>query len=49
MEDQGQKQVEALNDLKPKAINDKSEAKISLPRSTMIFNDLINKRKKIMS
>ena len=27
IEDQGQKQVEALKDLKPKAINDKSEEK----------------------
>ena len=44
-----QKQVEALKDLKPKAINDKSEEKNSPPRSTIIFNDLISERKKIMS
>ena len=44
-----EKQVEALKDLKPKAIDDKSEEKDSLPRSTIIFNDLISKRKKIMS
>ena len=35
--------------LKSKAINDKSEEKNSLPRSTIILNDLISKRKKIMS
>ena len=31
------------------AVNDKSEEKNSLPRSTTIFNDPISKRKKIMS
>ena len=46
IEDQGQKQVQALKDLKPKAINDKSEEKNSLPKSTIIFYDLISKRKK---
>ena len=46
IEGQGQKQVEALKDLKPKAINDKSEEKDSLPRSTIAFNDLISERKK---
>ena len=35
--------------LKSKAINDKSEEKNSLPRSTIILNELISKRKKIMS
>ena len=48
-EDQGQKQVEASKDLKSKAINDKCKEKNSLPRSTIIFNDLFSKRKKIMS
>ena len=48
MEDEGQLQVEALKDLKPKAINDKSEEKNSLPRSAVIFNYL-RERKKIMS
>ena len=46
MEDEGQLQVEALKDLKPKAINDKSEEKNCLPRSTISFNDLISERKK---
>ena len=46
IEGQEQKQVEALKDLKPKAINDKSEEKNSLPRSTILFNDLISERKK---
>ena len=49
IEDQEQKQVEALKDLNPKAVNDKSEEKNSQSRSKIIFNDLINKRKKIMS
>ena len=49
MEDEGQLQVEALKDLKPKAINDKSEEKNSLPRSTIIFKILLAKEKKILS
>ena len=49
IEDQGQKQVEVLKDLKPKETNDKSEEKNSPPRSTIIFNDFISERKKIMS
>ena len=49
IKDQGQKQVEALKDLKPKAINDKSEEKNSLPRSTIIFKILLAKEKKILS
>ena len=50
IEDQEQKQVKALEDLKPKkqtkSIEDKSN---NLPKATAIFNDLINKRKEIMS
>ena len=50
IEDQGQKQVEALESLKPKEqtkpIEDKSN---NQPKATIIFNDLINKGKKIMS
>ena len=50
IEDQGQKQVDALKDLKPKEqtkpIEDKSN---NQSKATIIFNDLINKRKKIMS
>ena len=45
IEDQGQKQVEALKNLKPKeqkAIKDKSN---NLSRATIIFHDLISKRK----
>ena len=49
IEDQEQKQTEALKDLKLKAINDKSEDKNSLPRSAIIFNELISEWKKIMS
>ena len=50
IEDQGQKQFEALESLKPKEqtkpIEDKSN---NQPKATIIFNDLINKEKKIMS
>ena len=50
IEDQGQKQVDALKDLKPKEqtkpIEDKSN---NQSKTTIIFNDLINKRKKIMN
>ena len=46
IEDQGKKQVKALEDLKPKEqtkpIEDKSN---NQPKATAIFNDLINKRK----
>ena len=49
IEDQGQKQVEVLKDLKRNKINNKSEEKNSPPISTIIFNDLISERKKIMS
>ena len=50
IEDQGQKQVDALKDLKPKdqtqPIEDKSN---NQSKVTSMFNDLINKRKEIMS
>ena len=47
IEDQSEKQVDALENLKPKEeakpIKDKSN---NQPRANIIFNDLINKRKK---
>ena len=50
IEDQGKKQVDVLKDLKEKEqtklIEDKSS---NQSKATIIFNDLINKRKKIMS
>ena len=50
IKDQGQKQVDALKDLKPKEqtkpIEDKSN---NQSKATITFNDLINKRKQIMS
>ena len=50
IEDQGKKQVDALENLKPKEetrpIEDKSNNK---SKATIIFNELINKSKKIMS
>ena len=50
IEDQGEKQIDALKDLKPKEqtkpIEDKSN---NQSKATIIFNDLISKRKKIMS
>ena len=49
-EDQGQKQVAALESLKPeeqtKLIENKSN---NQSKATIIFNDFINTRKKIMS
>ena len=45
IKDQGQKQLETLKDVKPKSINDKSEEKNSKPRSTVIFNDLSERKK----
>ena len=49
IEDQGKKQVDALENLKPKEetrpIEDKSNNK---SKATIIFNDLINKRKALM-
>ena len=50
IEDQGKKQVDALESLKPKEqkkpIEDKSNNR---PKATTIFDDLVNKRKEIMS
>ena len=50
IENQGQKQVDALKDLKPKEqtklIEDKSN---NQSKAATIFNNLINKRKKIIS
>ena len=50
IEDQGKKQVDVLKDLKEKEqtklIEDKSS---NQSNATIIFNDLINKRKKVMS
>ena len=47
IEDQGQKQIDALESLKPKEetkpIEDESN---SQSKATIIFNELINKRKK---
>ena len=49
IEDQGKKQVDALENLKPKEetkpIEDKSN---NQSRATIIFNELINKRKGLM-
>ena len=50
IEDQGKKQVDALENLKlkeeTKPIEDKSN---NQPKATDIFNELINKRKELMS
>ena len=50
IEDQGEKQVKALEDLKPKEqtkpIEDKSN---NQSKPIIIFYDLLNKRKKMMS
>ena len=50
IEDQGEKQIDAFQDLKPKEQTKQTEDKSNnQPKSKTIFNDLINKRKKIMS
>ena len=50
IEDQGQKQVDTLENLKPKGetkpIEDKSN---SQSKATVIFNELINERKTLMN
>ena len=47
IEDQGQKQVDALKDLKPKEQKKSTEDKSNNQwKATIIFNDLINKIKK---
>ena len=49
-EDQGQKQVAALESLKPKEQTKLIENKSNnQSKATIIFNDFINTRKKIMS
>ena len=50
IEDQGKKQVEALQDLKPKEQTEAIEGKSNnQPKTKIIFNDLISKRKSIMN
>ena len=50
IEDQGKKQVDALENLKPKEEKKPIENKSNnQSKATIIFNDLINKRKKLMS
>ena len=50
VEDQGQKQVEALKNLKPKEQIKPTEGKSNnQSRAAIIFNDLISKRKSIMN
>ena len=50
IEDQGKKQVDVLKDLKEKEQTKLTEDKSSnQSNATIIFNDLINKRKKVMS
>ena len=47
IEDQGKKQVDALKDLKPKEQTKPIEDKPNnQSKATIMFNDLINKRKK---
>ena len=46
IEDQGKKQVDALEKLRPKPIEDKRN---NQSRAAIIFNDLINKRKELMN
>ena len=50
IEDQGKKQVDALESLKPKEETKPIENKSNnQSKATIIFDDLVNKRKKIMS
>ena len=50
IEDQGQKQVHDLKDLKPKERTKPTEYKSNnQSKATIIFNDLINERKKVMN
>ena len=49
-EDQGKRQIDALKDFKPKEQTKPTEDKPNNQlKATIIFNDLINKRKIIMS
>ena len=50
IEDQGQNQVEALKDLKPKEQTEAIEGKSNnQPKTKIILNNLISKRKSIMN
>ena len=50
IKDEGKKQVKALEDLKPKEQTKTIDGKSNnQAKATIIFNDLIDKRKKIMS
>ena len=50
IEDQGKKQVDALESLKPKEETKPTENKSNnQSKATIIFNELINKRKELMS
>ena len=50
IEDQGQKHIDTLESLKPKEQTKPSEDKPNnQSKATIMFNDLINKRKKILS
>ena len=49
IEDQGKKQVDALESLKPKEQTKPIGDKYDPPKATAIFNELINKRKEFMS
>ena len=50
IEDQGEKQINALENLKPKVEKNPTEDKSnSQPKATIIFNEFINERIKIMS
>ena len=49
IEDQGRKQVDALEKLTPEETKPVKDTSNNHSRATIIFNDLINKRKKIMN
>ena len=49
MEDQGKKQVDALEKLKPKEIKPIEGTYNDQSRAATIFNELINKRKELMN
>ena len=49
IQDQGKKQVDALESLKPKEQTKPIGDKYDPPKATAIFNELINKRKELMS
>ena len=49
IEDQGKEQVDALEKLKPEETKPIKDTSNNQSRATIIFNDLINKRKELMS